>query len=156
LTSSFKPSRIISSPRRRGRGYANNDPRAFTRLRFDLGRSPHERGTLAHPDKAQTFVIPAGRILGVEADAVVFDDERDGVRAAFEEDGDARRVGVLGDVVQGFLCDAVEHDVALRRGSLFPQSVRQHFDGDAEVPRPILREVGERVLQAEVVEGGGA
>src|SRR5205085_1390085 len=90
------------------------DGRPAARSRLDFERAADERRALAHPDEPEA----GGRrylLLRVEADAVVFDDEH-GLRAApFEDDGDARGLRVLADVVERLLRDAVEAGLGLWR-----------------------------------------
>ncbi len=54
-------------------------------------------------------------LVDVEADAIVVDDGAPHHRAAVQADLDALGVGMFGDVVERFLCDAVEGDLDVER-----------------------------------------
>lgn len=81
--------------------------------------------TRSHTPVKPNPPLPALDILfRVETGAVIFDDERDMIRTAFENDANVLVTRVLGYVVEGFLRDATECDFGLRRQAVSPSRSR--------------------------------
>ena len=64
----------------------------------------------------------------------------------------ARRVRMLGDVVERFLCDPVEGRLDLRGQAIPAESGRVQIGSYADPDRPVLDVVGQRCAKAEVIE----
>ena len=105
------------------------------------------------PSKPEAAV---GRIaaLGIEADAIVFDDEQHRIRLTLEYDVDARCARVLGDVGERLLRDAIERRLGFRWQPIVEQPGHVQLCRNVDTPRPVLDVVGECRAQAEVVERG--
>src|SRR5215213_942172 len=136
-------------------GNSREDGRALTRRGLYLQRAPDVRGPLTHVQQPYLFTVRLRVRVRLEALAVVLDDEFDVIAAAFQQNVYAFGPGVLRDVIQRLLRDAVEVDLDLRLEALLVQTPGVKLGGGVEVFRPLLGEVGERRREAEFVERGG-
>ena len=83
-------------------------------------------------------IIVAPKPLERESDPVVFDHEHEGLAALLQQDVHRLGLGVLGDVVQRFLADAIHARFQFRREAHGVMGSRMKRGPDAGVPRPLL------------------
>jgi hypothetical protein len=137
---------------------ANEDGCASSGGGFNLQGAPNQFDTFPHPKQPQA--APGRRIandeLSVEAVAIVFDDERDEVRAAFEEEADLTSGRMTRDIGQGFLGNAVKGGFVFNGQPLTAQTMRMKVDLHGRLFGPLRGESLQRQLETEVIEGRGA
>src|SRR5688572_24814482 len=92
--------------------HSYEDRRSLSRCGLDLQGGADERGAFLHPEQTESPAVAFGS-AGIESYAIVLDDERDVIGAPLEDDFDMAGFGVLGDVVERFLGDAVERGLDL-------------------------------------------
>src|SRR3954464_10346415 len=106
---------MIGISRALPQGDAGTDRRPAAVRRLDQERPAHQRHALPHPQQAQA---PAARtrpgLLRIEAPAVVLDQGGDLAPAALHDHAHAASPGMLRDVVQGLLHDAIDRRLDLR------------------------------------------
>ena len=78
-----------------------------------------------------------GNLLGPEADPIVFDRDQQRVGQPLQEHAHRRRLGVLGDVRQRLLDDAVDRGLGLRRQPFDPASCRSSIFKPWRRPKPL-------------------
>ena len=96
---------------RRGRsGICASDGGALARGGFDLECAPHGGRSLAHAEQTQAALsFSSGRVtIRIEADPVVRDRQLNQAALLPQAHGHVAGAGVLLDILQGFLKDAVE------------------------------------------------
>ena len=120
---------------------------ARTGIRLDPEVAAEERDALAHALEAEPVL---SRPRGVEPAPVVLDHGRHRAGRPGQHDADRVRLGVLGDVRQRLLDDAVERGLDL--GGSRPTPRRLEVDRDARLLGEALREPLERGDEPEVVE----
>ena len=134
-------------------GHAGEHRRAAAGRGLDVERAADDGGPFPHPDQADHRVRDR---RGIEADAVVFDRQRQGAATPLQDDADGLCTRMSGDVVQCFLRDAIHRRLDFRGDPLisepFDVKPRLHI----RVPRPFTDVVLEHRFQAELVECCGA
>src|SRR5229473_391025 len=126
----------VRSIRTIGHGNAYDDSRAFARKRFDPERSSHEHDALSHADQTETLLARAECAFGVEATAIVLDDERYMIGTTFEQDGDVSGAGVSCDVGERFLQRAIENSFDVGRQPILVHAVGVQLRAHTETLRP--------------------
>ena len=97
-------------------GDAGDDGGAAEAGGFYFEGSAEEGGAFSHADEAEAALSLGLTAVGaglVKPDAVVLDHEHDVIFSKLEHDLGLFRLGVLDDIVEGFLGDAVKSDLDL-------------------------------------------
>src|SRR5438067_8827875 len=130
------------------------DGRAGIGGRLDVDSPAGQRRTLFHAFDAELRSC-AGRVrraLEVEAAAVVLDDREYLPVAALDDQAHARGLGVLEDVGQRLLHDAVDSRLDGRRKALVVKPDRVYVHCYATLRRPLPDEQAQRGVQPQVVQ----
>ena len=119
-------------------------------------RSPRSCATRSRmPTRPMPRDAPgAAHLLGPEPDPIVFDRDQHRVGQPLQEDAARRGLGVLGDVGQRLLHDAIDPGLGFGREP-FIDAVLQQLDADAVPAAEPLQVPLDRRRQAEVVEHRG-
>src|SRR5947209_7817261 len=110
------------------------DDRSFSRFRVNDQAASHDGRAFADADQAHAAAPGRLVLLRHESDAVV-DDGQDHVAASsLEADADARRLGMLVDVGEDLLRDAVDVRLAIRRQSIVAEGRSPEVHREIETP----------------------
>jgi hypothetical protein len=93
--------------------HSNDDGGPFPCGRLDLHRGPDKGRTLLHPEQPESLRRRTA-VARIKPHTVVFDDERHVIGPPLQDHIDIFSSGVFGDVVEGFLGNAIQSRLELR------------------------------------------